>query len=203
MRWLVLIVVVACGSSEPKPEPSKSPSPSPSNSSGGSGTTGSSASTVVANGRHAKRLADLDGSCTKPETAWEYRDGSLGEAEGCNAHRAYRKTDEIWFYCCPDKLPTLAMWDVFPAYPKATHVCTQHITGNAGHIEWSSYATTEDDGSVASFVSAFLDRDMSHEFAVGDAHLEVHAIGDAGVPSCETKPPADTKTLIIVSRLIH
>jgi hypothetical protein len=183
-----VIFVVACGSSEPKPEPSKT-SPSP------------SASPTVA-ARHAKRRPDLDESC-KPDTAWEYRDGSLGEAEGCKGHRIYKKDDEIWFYCCPAGDPKLAMWDVFPAFPGATHVCDQHVASNTGHIEWSSYATTEDDGSVASFVAAFLAHDMSHEFVIGDSHLEVHAIGDKGIPSCETKPPADAKTLIIVSKMIH
>jgi hypothetical protein len=113
--------------------------------------------------------------------------------------------NEEWIYCCPHSdPPELAKWaNTFTAYPKATLVCQEHVAGNAGHIEWSSYASADDDGSVASFITSAMGREMAHEIAIGDQRLEVHAVADKDYPRCATEPPAGTQTMVIVSRMIR
>jgi hypothetical protein len=100
------------------------------------------------------------------------------------------------------------MWDrVFPAYPGATEVCWEHILGSDGtgariEIMARSYASADDDEKVASFIATKLGRgSASHEIAIDDHRLHVYRIDDpdAHYPHCETKPPAGTKTIIVVS----
>jgi hypothetical protein len=97
------------------------------------------------------------------------------------------------------------MWmDRFPQYPNTTRVCDEHVVAASGHVDWSSYASADDDVAVASFIAREMNRgSASHEIAVDDYRLTVHAVDDPAYPRCSATPPAGTKTIVIVSRMIR
>src|SRR5262249_38161422 len=102
-----------------------------------------------------------------------------------------------------------ARWASFAAYPGARKVCDQHVTASGMEIAWQSYATPD----PVKRVVAFYEKDQKTEAKTGEAgEKTLHApardddvlsiIGAESaerLPHCETAPPPEAKTVIVVS----
>ena len=100
-------------------------------------------------------------------------------------------------------------WASFAAYPGARKLCDQHVSASGMEISWQSYATDD----PVERVVAFYEKDQKTKATTGDAGektiraaaraddiLSIIAAERADkLPHCETAPPAEAKTVIVVS----
>ena len=100
-------------------------------------------------------------------------------------------------------------WGSFAAYPGAKKLCDQHVTGAGLEISWQSYATED----PVERVVAYYEKDQKTKATTGDAGektlraparrddvLSIIAAERADkLPHCETAPPAEARTVIVVS----
>jgi hypothetical protein len=118
----------------------------------------------------------------------------------------------ICFACqagAADKTPSEAgYWlGVYPPYPGATHVCSQHVSGNTMHINWSLYASKHNPEKVIAFYKnktgdGDMDQQTAPEFTwreSGERMLHVLPV-TARYPDCGVKPPEGTRTVFVVSQ---
>jgi hypothetical protein len=95
----------------------------------------------------------------------------------------------------------------FSVYPGSRQLCSQHITGNGGmHISWSSHASTDAMSKVVAHYEKALATKATDEdhgaksIKVGDRHVTIYpAASNDKLPSCETKPKATEKTIVMLS----
>lgn len=97
----------------------------------------------------------------------------------------------------------------FAAFPGARRLCSQHVTGNPMHIEWTAYATDRPLAEVVAFYEKnrgghALERDGAglRLRAPSDWVLSVHP-KDGTYPRCEVAPAAGDATVIIVSHAVR
>ena len=96
--------------------------------------------------------------------------------------------------------------DVFPAYPGARRLCSQHVSGNTAHINWTLYATTDDPERVRTFYEKNpggaevekVDGRVVGLRGPGKERLSIHGVEES-YPSCGTAPTAKDRTAIVVS----
>ena len=101
-----------------------------------------------------------------------------------------------------DDAATAKKWmDTFTAHPDARSLCHEHVSGVGMHIQWESYALkVSPEEARAYFAKAHpkLAWEDNTLVATENRKLSIHAAGDS-YPSCETKPEAGEKTVVIVS----
>jgi hypothetical protein len=104
-----------------------------------------------------------------------------------------------------------------PAYPGATKLCSQHVTGApaggqpGAHITWTAYYTADAPEVVVAWyrgrLAARLHRRQGKEDVwripadEPEAVLSVAAVADAPPPiaSCRERPPATARTILLMS----
>jgi hypothetical protein len=99
-------------------------------------------------------------------------------------------------------------WLEFAAYPGARRLCSQHVTGDTMHIEWTAYASTDPHPKVIAF---YVKRHggkpegdtLRLEGKPGKGtRLSVHPADKGSYPTCDVKPAKSDKTVIIVSQAV-
>jgi hypothetical protein len=107
----------------------------------------------------------------------------------------------------------ILLWLGFAEYSGAHRLCQQHVVGNSMHIEWSSYATTDEPAKVLAFYEKALgaksaagvhgSRTFDLAGSNGTIKLAMYpaAVADA-FPSCSVAPKSDDRTVILVSQAI-
>jgi hypothetical protein len=94
-------------------------------------------------------------------------------------------------------------WIDFAAYPGARKLCSQHVSGNTMHINWTAYASTDPHRKVIDFyVKRHGGKPEGETLTLSGSkgvRLSVHAAAAAGYPTCEVKPAKSDKTVIIVA----
>lgn len=95
---------------------------------------------------------------------------------------------------------------VFPAFPGARRLCSEHITANVMEIDWTAYVSTSPPAEVVAFYEKHHgDSKMERKGArftlraSEDVDLSVHPRDDH-YPTCDVEPAAGDATMIIVSR---
>jgi len=100
-------------------------------------------------------------------------------------------------------------WASFAAYPGAKRLCAEHVSSPKVEIAWQSYATED----PVERVVAFYEKDQKAQATTGDAgEKTIRAAARADdvlsiiaaersdkLPHCENAPPAEAKTVILVS----
>jgi hypothetical protein len=100
-------------------------------------------------------------------------------------------------------------WLGFDAYPGARQLCAEHVTGDAMHLEWRSYATAAAPEEVVAFYrDAPGEKTRDHpgalRLAAGDLRLTIFPVAEASrYPSCAEAPAATERTVILVSKAIR
>ncbi len=99
----------------------------------------------------------------------------------------------------------------FESYKPAHQLCNEHVAGKAMHIEWTSWATTDDTAKVIAFYEKSTGKKATKQVK-GNVTIEkdkgyVLSIYPAKqndqFPSCATKPTADDKTVVLISQGIR
>jgi len=99
--------------------------------------------------------------------------------------------------------------NIFPAYPAARGLCSQHVAGNVMHILWHAYVTTDAPEEVSAFYrqagrTAHVEVDENpFKLRHGDNVLSVHSASAKDYPDCGKAPSPEDKTVIIVSQAIR
>jgi hypothetical protein len=95
-------------------------------------------------------------------------------------------------------------WLDFAAYPGARKLCSQHVSGNSMHINWTAYASTDHHRQVIDFyVKRHGGKPEGETLTLSGSkgvRLSVHPAPAGGYPTCEVKPAKGDKTVIIVSQ---
>jgi hypothetical protein len=106
--------------------------------------------------------------------------------------------------------PASERWlEVFPAYPKARQLCSEHISGTGMHILWESYAVAATPEEVAAFYlrhfpDATAPKPKQLEVrAPKDKILSVYPAAEPSFPRCAKEPGPTEKTVILVSQAIR
>jgi hypothetical protein len=100
---------------------------------------------------------------------------------------------------------------LFAPYRGAGKLCSQHISGNAGgkpmHITWTAFASTDAPEKVSAFYAKNTSGAKVEKSSHGltqlrgpkDQLLSVMVAARKGYPTCEVRPAASDRTVIIVS----
>ncbi len=110
--------------------------------------------------------------------------------------------------CRSDSAASGRWLDVFPAYPGARELCSQHVTGTVGHIIWTAYVTADEPERVGAFYlkaegEGRAERDGEQlSFRHGDKVLSIHRASAKDYPDCGKRPGPNDKTVLIVSQAI-
>src|SRR5262249_24913576 len=100
-------------------------------------------------------------------------------------------------------------WASFAVYPGAKRLCAEHVSSPKMEIAWQSYATDD----AVERVVGFQEKAQKTTATTGDAgETTIRAAARADdvlsiiaaeradkLPHCETAPPAEAKTVIVVS----
>ena len=94
---------------------------------------------------------------------------------------------------------------LFVAPAGAEKLCEEHVNATDSEVAWSSYALAD---PVLKVTQRYRDiastcaeaKPTNDSIAVGDRHVSIHDATAAGYPSCEKKPSATQKTVVVVSR---
>ena len=102
----------------------------------------------------------------------------------------------------------------FPSHPNLTHICQQRVYGSGREITWDAFASPAKPSRLVAYYrrklgTAGFTREGEGGFwrRPADAPrpqrvLEIKAIGtDNPSHDCEKKPPANSRTIIIISRM--
>jgi hypothetical protein len=100
-------------------------------------------------------------------------------------------------------------WLTIPAYPGARRLCSQHVTANVMHIEWTGYASPDPIETVRAFYernhgAATIEPDGA-SFRVRANENDVmsaHPV-EASHPTCDVAPAPTDRTYFVVSRAIR
>lgn len=96
----------------------------------------------------------------------------------------------------------------FEPYAGARNLCSEHVTANAMHLTWSSWATKDE----VAVVVAHYERATGQKAGTGertlsdgkDLRLSVFpASKHDAFPKCDKKPAADEKTVVLISQAIR
>ncbi len=115
----------------------------------------------------------------------------------------------------PDSPESIFRSYQFPAYPRLTHLCQQRIYSKAGHeITWDAFASPVRPSKLVAYYRRKLgDAGFTREGAGGrwslpagapqpERILEVRAVGaDNPSSECEKRPPANSRAIILISRM--
>ncbi|MBL8921311.1 MAG: hypothetical protein JNJ54_20800 [Myxococcaceae bacterium] len=99
----------------------------------------------------------------------------------------------------------------FEPYPGARNLCSEHVTANAMHLRWTSWATKDDvKAVVAHYEKATGQKAGTGErgertFTDGkDLRLSVYpASKHDEFPKCDQRPTADEKVVVLISQAIR
>ena len=102
----------------------------------------------------------------------------------------------------------------FPSYPKLTHLCQQRVYGSGHEITWDAFASSAKPSQLVAYYRRKLGNDGFTRDGKGGSWglptdtprpqrvLDIKAIGtDNPARDCEKKLPANTRAIIIVSRM--
>ena len=102
----------------------------------------------------------------------------------------------------------------FPSYPRLTHLCQQRVYGSGHEITWDAFASSAKPSKLVAYYRRKLgNAEFTRESEGGfwrrptDAPspqrvLDIKAIGtDNPSRGCEKKPPANSRAIIIISRM--
>ena len=102
----------------------------------------------------------------------------------------------------------------FPSHPNLTHLCQQRVYGSGHEITWDAFASSAKPSQLVSYYRRKLgDAGFTRDGKGGswsrpaDAPrpqrvLDIKAIGtDNPSDDCEKKPPANSRAIIIISRM--
>jgi hypothetical protein len=98
--------------------------------------------------------------------------------------------------------------DGFETYKGARQLCSEHVAAKDMHIQWASYATTDDVAKVIASYEKSTGKKAAKQ-AKGNVTIEkdkgyvlsIYAAKDVDkFPTCATKPTADEKTVILISQ---
>ena len=109
----------------------------------------------------------------------------------------------------PDEPEGTRWLGVFPAYPGAREICSQHVTGNLMHIIWAAYATRDEPEKVGAFYLKSEGEERAERnnawltFRHGDKLLSIHRASARDYPDCGKSPDREDKTVLIVSQAIR
>jgi hypothetical protein len=106
----------------------------------------------------------------------------------------------------------ILVWLGFAEYAGAHSLCHEHVAGTSMHIEWMSYATTDEPGKVV----AFYEKSLAAKSGAGDNGSRTFDLGTDGTtklsvfpaakadafPHCSVAPKAADRTVILVSQAI-
>jgi hypothetical protein len=99
-----------------------------------------------------------------------------------------------------------AWMGVFPAFPGARKLCSQHVSANVMHIVWTAYATASPPAEVIAFYEkhhgalAVERKGAMLTLRAGEnLHLSVHP-KESEYPTCDVLPATGDATVIIVSQ---
>jgi hypothetical protein len=120
----------------------------------------------------------------------------------------------VLLLCCASMMPAFAQnkteWFGFASYPGARQLCDQNLMGQGGiarmEIHWRSYATRDAFEKVAAYYQKTQVKDVEKEpnsltlRLDKDTTLSVYPASATQSPTCENKPKAEEKTVIVVSR---
>jgi hypothetical protein len=97
-------------------------------------------------------------------------------------------------------------WLDFAAYPGARKLCSQHVSGNSMHINWTAYASKDHHKKVIDFYvkrhGGKPEGETLSLSAPNGKRLSVHPAQAGGYPTCEVKPAKDDQTVIIVAQAV-
>ena len=103
----------------------------------------------------------------------------------------------------------------FPSHPKLTHLCQQRVRGSSGEeITWDAFASPARPSQLVAYYRRKLgDAGFTREGAGGmwrlpaaaprpERVLEVSGVGaDNPASQCEKRPPANSRAIILLSRM--
>lgn len=104
--------------------------------------------------------------------------------------------------------PPAPWFDVFPAFPGARALASEHVHGNSMHIHWASYATPASPEEVVAFYAARIpdaERPDARHLSLRRPdlkNLSVHPSDDS-YPRGEGKLEPGERTVIVVSQAIR
>jgi hypothetical protein len=95
--------------------------------------------------------------------------------------------------------------DVFAPPPRGQKLCEEHVNATDSEIAWSSYALDEPRADVAHRYEGLGTRCKDAKIengnvTVGERIVTVHDANAAGYPTCEKKPSASQKTVVVISK---
>lgn len=104
----------------------------------------------------------------------------------------------------------------FPGYPKLTHLCQQRVYTSSGHaLTWDAFASPVRPSKLVAYYRRKLgDAGFTREGAGGqwslpadaphpERILEVSGVGtDNPSSQCEKRPPANSRAIILLSRML-
>lgn len=108
----------------------------------------------------------------------------------------------------PPTAPAERWLEVFPAYPGARPLGSQHVVGNGMHIQWSSFAIKAPPEEVAAFYARQFPGAQQTDPRRIDVRAEngkvlaVHP-AEGSYPRADLAPGPDEKTVVIVSQAIR
>lgn len=105
-------------------------------------------------------------------------------------------------------LVALAASGDFPDYPDARKLCSERVYANTMEIHWRSWASADGVDKVVAFYTKARGEKPTRDASGGwqwqeqgkpDHHFTIYAADKPGYPSCETKPRATERTVILDS----
>lgn len=104
-----------------------------------------------------------------------------------------------------DKDPCSGLFDPPPG---ATKLCQQSVTGTGAEIHWSSWAVTSSRMEVFQLYQerakgcpdvSSVSKPPLLAVSQGDTRASIHDVTESGYPTCDTRPPPDAKTVLVIS----
>ncbi len=116
----------------------------------------------------------------------------------------------VLFLGSREAFPETSLEDIRP-FPGSKILCTEHISGNTGHILWRSYSSEAAASEVVKYFENQLQAKASESEGTysltsrGNPELKISIApksNSKGMPSCKKEPPQTAKVIIVISQLV-